>query len=290
MPRARPAAAAVFQPLGKKFPIIGKNGRNFPTIGKIFSNRWKNAEYFFQSLENGQKNFPIVGKLAAGFALCLVFAAAPPARAWDADGGADPTEETGRMTFEKYNAILEAEMDEPVEGVHPYSRPGFDDSAWKTVELPLASDARPPWPEGANGTIWYRRTFPPAQELSSTCRYDDVCINLGKIQEYLHMYMNGFRASIGLSADGMLSYSDWKSELLPGTNTLAVSASVRGGQGWIPSGAPADMNVWMCFGIYADGGEGGGFFVTDEWTIPLAGEWKCLFVPAADAPAEGGAP
>ena len=53
----------VFQPLEKKFPIIGKNGGNFPTIGKIFSNHWKNAENFFQSLENGRKIFPIAGKL-----------------------------------------------------------------------------------------------------------------------------------------------------------------------------------------------------------------------------------
>jgi hypothetical protein len=276
--------------LEKKFPIIGKNGRNFPTIGKIFSNHWKNAENFFQSLENGRKIFPIVGKLAAGFALCLAFAAAPPARAWDGDGMPDQTEETGRITIEKFHAILEAELDEPEEGVHPYSRPDFDDSAWETVVLPLASNARPPWPEGADGTIWYRCSFPPAQELSSPRRYDEVCLNLGKIQEYLHIYVNGIRASVGLSvADGTLVYSDGKRQILPGTNTLAISASVRGGQGWIPSGAPGDMNVWMCFGIYACGGDGGGFFPTDEWTIPLAGEWKCLFVPAADASTEGGA-
>jgi hypothetical protein len=27
--------------LEKKFPIIGKTGADFPTIGKKFSNRWK---------------------------------------------------------------------------------------------------------------------------------------------------------------------------------------------------------------------------------------------------------
>jgi pyruvate formate lyase activating enzyme len=44
--------------------------KNFPTIGKIFSNHWKNAENFFQSLEKpGQifqpleTFFPIIGKL-----------------------------------------------------------------------------------------------------------------------------------------------------------------------------------------------------------------------------------
>ncbi|MBR3582814.1 MAG: hypothetical protein IKO01_05150 [Kiritimatiellae bacterium] len=51
----------VFQPLEKKFPIIGKFGLFFPTIGKIFSNHWKNPENFFQSLENRRKIFPIVG-------------------------------------------------------------------------------------------------------------------------------------------------------------------------------------------------------------------------------------
>ena len=61
----RPARGAqkIFQRLEKKFPIIGKNGAIFPTIGKKFSNHWKKAENFFQSLENRRKNFPIVGKL-----------------------------------------------------------------------------------------------------------------------------------------------------------------------------------------------------------------------------------
>ncbi|MBR3582663.1 MAG: hypothetical protein IKO01_04380 [Kiritimatiellae bacterium] len=50
----RPARGlrGVFQRLEKNFPIIGKTGANFPTIGKIFSNHWKTAEKFFQSLEN----------------------------------------------------------------------------------------------------------------------------------------------------------------------------------------------------------------------------------------------
>ena len=36
----------IFQPLEKKFPIIGKNGQNFPTIGKKFSNHWKTLWIF----------------------------------------------------------------------------------------------------------------------------------------------------------------------------------------------------------------------------------------------------
>ncbi len=65
----------IFQPLEKNFPIIGKTGANFPTIGKIFSNHWKKLENFFQSLENRRKIFPIVGKLAA--LLLLAEGAAP---------------------------------------------------------------------------------------------------------------------------------------------------------------------------------------------------------------------
>ena len=33
----------IFQPLENNFPIIGKNALFFPTIGKIFSNRWKTS-------------------------------------------------------------------------------------------------------------------------------------------------------------------------------------------------------------------------------------------------------
>jgi hypothetical protein len=33
--------AGIFQPLETFFPIIGKTGRSFPTIGKKFSNHWK---------------------------------------------------------------------------------------------------------------------------------------------------------------------------------------------------------------------------------------------------------
>ena len=36
----------IFQPLEKNFPIIGKNGQSFPTIGKNFSNRWKTLWLF----------------------------------------------------------------------------------------------------------------------------------------------------------------------------------------------------------------------------------------------------
>jgi hypothetical protein len=34
-------SAQIFQPLENIFPIIGKITRNFPTIGKKFSNHWK---------------------------------------------------------------------------------------------------------------------------------------------------------------------------------------------------------------------------------------------------------
>ena len=54
--------------------------QGFPIIGKIFSNHWKIAEFFFQSLENFavfsngwkksfqslEKKFPIIGKFAVG--------------------------------------------------------------------------------------------------------------------------------------------------------------------------------------------------------------------------------
>ncbi len=84
----RPARGrrGVFQPLEKNFPIIGKTGANFPTIGKIFSNHWKKPENFFQSLENRRKIFPIVGKLAA----LLLLLAAPSARAEDTVWMPDP--------------------------------------------------------------------------------------------------------------------------------------------------------------------------------------------------------
>ena len=36
----------IFQPLEKNFPIIGKNGKSFPTIGKKFSNHWKTLWLF----------------------------------------------------------------------------------------------------------------------------------------------------------------------------------------------------------------------------------------------------
>ena len=39
----QPGARQVFQPLEKKFPIIGKSGPVFPAIGKLFSNHWKNS-------------------------------------------------------------------------------------------------------------------------------------------------------------------------------------------------------------------------------------------------------
>ncbi|MBR6022321.1 MAG: hypothetical protein IK066_07875 [Kiritimatiellae bacterium] len=194
------------------------------------------------------------------------------------------------VTDEEFLAILEAEMNVPIEGNHPFLQTDFDDSAWQTVSLPLSPDAPPLWPEGADGAIWYRRSFLPAQDLSQPCRYDDVDIHWDPMTNYVYVYLNGARATPGLRPDGTLNYSAWPPELQPGTNTLAVSAPIRGGQGWSPTGAPDNMNIWMCFGIYYDGPDDSGYVITDEWTIPLAGEWKYLFVPTADISPEGDAP
>ena len=61
LPLRIPCPENFFQSLENRrkiFPIVGKTGRNFPTIGNFFSNHWKNRPKFsnhwkkiFQSLE-----------------------------------------------------------------------------------------------------------------------------------------------------------------------------------------------------------------------------------------------
>jgi hypothetical protein len=192
------------------------------------------------------------------------------------------------VTEEEFLAILEAEMDDPVEATAPYARPEFDDSAWGTVVLPPAPDAPPPWPEGADGTIWYRRRFVPEAGGRVSLPLGDMEFRLGAIRSHVRLFFNGFRTTPKLSPGGVLFYGPWHEKLQPGTNTLVVAAPVHGGQGGIPSGNPADMEIYLSTGINALG-EVCEYIVTDECTIPLAGEWRCLFVPAAAEAPEGGA-
>ena len=176
-----------------------------------------------------------------------------------------------------------ADLEAPIEGRDPYTLPEIDDSTWQTIALPLSPDALNLWPDGANGTIWYRRTFSPATDLSQPCRFDKMKISLGKTTRGFHVYLNGTKASVRIRPDDSLSYSPWPPTLQPGTNTIAVGVAVRDGQGGIPPCDPADMNIYMCFGIRVMG-KSCQYIVEDEWTIPLAGEWKCLFVPSTFAP------
>ncbi|MBR4190623.1 MAG: MBOAT family protein [Kiritimatiellae bacterium] len=66
-------ARGIFQPLEKSFPIIGKNGGNFPMIGKKVSNGWKTSAlrlpgHFYA--------------LAVAFAGWILFRSDSPAVAW----------------------------------------------------------------------------------------------------------------------------------------------------------------------------------------------------------------
>jgi sialate O-acetylesterase len=109
-----------------------------------------------------------------------------------------------------------------------YARPDFDDSAWRTLDLPTF------WQHHDmpfNGVVWFRR------ELELTRVGDqDLILELGAIDDFDHTYFNG--TLVGSHPDGTPNayqtprrYTVPKALLRPGKNVIAVRVFDHFGQG-----------------------------------------------------------
>lgn len=109
-----------------------------------------------------------------------------------------------------------------------YARPDFDDSGWRTLELPTF------WQHHGmlfNGVLWFRREL----ELSRGGE-DDLLLELGAIDDFDHTYFNG--TLVGSHPDGTPNayqtprrYSIPRSLVRRGKNVIAVRVFDHFGQG-----------------------------------------------------------
>jgi sialate O-acetylesterase len=143
------------------------------------------------------------------------------------------------------------------------SDPAYDDSSWKTMNLPTAWEAAglPDF----DGTVWFRRTF----ELTSAQTGKDLALHLGPIDDRDTTWVNGVRVGGDAHFDRNRDYTIPSSALHEGTNVIAIRVLDTGGAGGV-DGKPEQMHVDL-----ADGG-----------SIALAGPWRyAVSAPLSELPA-----
>ena len=123
----------------------------------------------------------------------------------------------------------------------------FDDSHWRTLDLPHDFQFEQPWDESAGGARgfkapcegWYRKTFKAEEEWRGL----QVLLDFGGIMYYSDVYINGVK--IAASEYGYLGFeTDLSKHLHYGTdNTIAVYAN---------SGKPKASRWYTGAGIYRD--------------------------------------
>ncbi len=175
---------------------------------------------------------------------------------------------TGNLTFAQYNeqkeqaASTNAPLSEFVDmqsqlfnfdwrfcmgNVAGAERPDFDDSAWRTINLPHDFQFEMPWTEGDKkdknnmgrgfkdmGEAWYRKTF----TLPASLKGRRITLDFGGVMYYGDVYVNGKKVAsteygyIGFEADIT------KVANLGGTNTVAVYANTgkKNGSRWYTGG------------------------------------------------------
>jgi sialate O-acetylesterase len=132
-----------------------------------------------------------------------------------------------------------------------WAKPGFDDSKWETMELPILWE-QAGW-EQTDGVFWFRRTF----MLPKGMAIKDATLNLGPIDDSDQTWVNGqLVGSMDQAYNTNRVYPIPSKYLHEGQNTIAVRVDDTGGGG----------------GIYGDPSLL--FFEVDGTTIFLDGKWK----------------
>ena len=119
-----------------------------------------------------------------------------------------------------------------------WAKPGFDDSAWKTMKLPGHFDkaALP----GFDGVVWFRKTIELSAEQVKTAK---PVLGLGQIDDMDVTWVNGKRVG-GYEVPGhyytVRNYPIPAGTLRAGKNTIAVRVMDRGRTGGI-AGKPEEL-------------------------------------------------
>ncbi len=138
-----------------------------------------------------------------------------------------------------------------VDEVQSWSAAAFDDSNWKTIEVPGNFDRRDF--QFLDGVVWFRREFILPDSLAGL----SMALSLGAIDDVDATYINGVKvgSTTSKSTTGR-TYILEPSQLRAGKNSIAVRIEDRGGRGGF-TGKPEDVKISR--GAYEQS---------------LAGEWK----------------
>ncbi len=136
------------------------------------------------------------------------------------------------------NAISELQGGIPAAGdVQSWPAASFDDSNWKTIEVPGNFDRKDF--QYLDGVVWFRREFILPDSLAGL----SVALSLGTIDDIDDTYVNGIKVggTTSKTATGR-TYVLEPSLLHPGKNSIAVRIEDFGGRGGF-TGKPEDVKI-----------------------------------------------
>ncbi|WP_152270175.1 sialate O-acetylesterase [Agriterribacter humi] len=136
------------------------------------------------------------------------------------------------------NAINELQGGIPASGdVQSWSSASFDDSEWKTIEVPGNFDRKDF--QYLDGVVWFRREFILPDSLTGL----SVALSLGTIDDVDATYVNGIKVggTASKTATGRI-YILEPSQLHAGKNSIAVRIEDFGGRGGF-TGKPEDVKI-----------------------------------------------
>ena len=125
------------------------------------------------------------------------------------------------------------------------SKPGFDDSHWKSIKVPSYDGWEAEGLEGMDGAVWFRTTF----ELPSSWVGKNLVLDLNRVRDQDYTYINGLLIGNSESTDPR-KYVIPSNKLVRGVNTISIQVLNFFDKGGIAGYKDTTKHI----GIYPEGG------------------------------------
>ena len=135
-----------------------------------------------------------------------------------------------------------------------WARPGFDDTAWKSIQLPC--QVQELWPS-TNGIFWFRKTI----DIPDSWAGKDVTLSLGPVDDFDETYWNGELVGSGRLWNKAREYTIPGRLVKGGKAVITVRCTDDHGEGGI-YGAP-DL-------LFVEGPDGQKIGLANEWKVTLS--------------------
>ncbi len=139
-------------------------------------------------------------------------------------------------------------------GVAVWARPGFDDTAWKSIQLPC--QVQELWPS-TNGIFWFRKTI----DIPASWAGKDVTLSLGPVDDFDETYWDGELVGSGRLWNKAREYTIPGRLIKGGKAVITVRCTDDHGEGGI-YGAP-DL-------LFVEGPDGQKIGLANEWKVTLS--------------------